>query len=133
MIDYGSLTLQVLAGIAVLLIGIGAFLALLALSKTLTRLTKTLDIVDRQLEHLSVPIASTLTHVDSLTESTGRVVERVGGVTESLEKAAGRVSQTATLTRDALAPSIVNIGAVATGVTAGLRRLVTGKKTDGRL
>jgi uncharacterized protein YoxC len=133
MIDYGSLTLQVLAGIAVLLIGIGAFLALLALSKTLTRLSKTLDIVDQQLQTLSVPVNSTLTHVDSLTESTGRVVEQVGGATRSFEKAAERVSQTATLTRDALAPSIVNMGAVATGVTAGLRRLVTGKKSDGSL
>jgi hypothetical protein len=32
-----------------------------------------------------------------------------------------------------LAPTIVNVGAVATGVSAGLRRLVSGKKTDGRL
>jgi uncharacterized protein YoxC len=106
---------------------------LLALSKTLTRFTKTLDIVDRQLEELSTPVNSTLTHVDSLTESTGRMVEQVGGATRSLEKAAERVSQTATLTRDALAPTIVNVGAVATGVSAGLRRLVSGKKTDGRL
>jgi uncharacterized protein YoxC len=110
--EYGSLILDVFVGVGVLLIGVGVFIGMLALAKTLRRLRTTLDEVDRQLENVSTPVRSTLAHVD--------------GVTKSLEDAAGTLSRTADLTKSAVVPAIVNVGATLGGITAGLRRLVTG-------
>jgi hypothetical protein len=50
-------------------------------------------------------------------------------VVRSLEDVAGSVSKTASLAKDALSPAIVNVGATITGVSAGLRRLVTGRNS----
>ncbi len=116
--EYGSLILDVCAGVGALLVGIGVFVGMLALAKTLRRLRVTLDEVDRQLENVSTPVRSTLAHVD--------------GVTKSLEDAAGTLSRTADLTKSAVAPAIVNVGAMLGGVTAGLRRLLTGKDREAR-
>ncbi|HEY4433942.1 MAG TPA: hypothetical protein VGM99_06030, partial [Candidatus Cybelea sp.] len=69
--------------------------------------------VDRQLENLGVPVANTLVHVDEVTKSLGETAEAL--------------SRTADLTKSAVSPAIVNVGAAVTGITAGLRRLVTGK------
>jgi uncharacterized protein YoxC len=110
--EYGSLILDVFVGVGVLLIGVGVFIGMLALAKTLRRLRTTLDEVDRQLENVSTPVRSTLAHVDR--------------VTKSLEDTAGTLSRTADLTKSAVVPAIVNVGATLGGITAGLRRLVTG-------
>jgi uncharacterized protein YoxC len=107
------LVLDVLGGVGALLIGIGAMVGALAVAKTLARLRITLDGVDRQLENIGTPMTNTLSHVDE--------------VTRSLEQTAGTLSRTADLTKSAVVPAIVNIGATLGGVTAGLRRLVTGK------
>lgn len=111
--EYGGLILDVCAGVGALLVGIGVLVGMLALAKTLRRLRVTLDEVDRQLESISGPVRNTLSHVD--------------GVTKSLEDTAGTLSRTADLTKSAVVPAIVNVGAAIGGVTAGLRRLVTGK------
>jgi len=111
--QYGGLILDVLAGLGALLVGLGILLAGLALAKTLSRLRETLDGLDRQLDSVGTPARSALGHVD--------------GVTKSLEHTAGTISRTVDLTRSAVVPSIVNVGATLSGVTAGLRRLVTGK------
>ncbi|MBV9233184.1 MAG: hypothetical protein JO030_04015 [Candidatus Eremiobacteraeota bacterium] len=111
--QYGGLILDVLAGIGALLVGLGVFLGGLALAKTLSRLRETLDGVDRQLESVGTPARGALGHVE--------------GVTKSLEHTAGTISRTVDLTRSAIVPSIVDVGATLSGVTAGLRRLVTGK------
>ncbi len=116
--EYGSLILDVCAGLGALLLGIGVFVGMLALAKTLRRLRVTLDEVDRQLENVSSPVRSTLAHVD--------------GVTKSLEDTAGTLSRTADLTKSAVVPAIVNVGATLGGVTAGLRRLLTGKDREAR-
>ena len=110
--QYGTLILDVLVGVGVLLIGIGVLIGMLSLAKTLERLRTTLDEVDRQMENVSTPMSSSLAHVD--------------GVTRSLEQTAGTLSRTADLAKSAVVPSIVNVGATLSGVTAGLRRLVTG-------
>ena len=110
--------LDVLGGVAALLIGIGFFVASLALAKTLVRVRATLDEVDRQLAGIGAPVTSTLTRVDELTKS--------------LEETAGTVSRTVDLTRSAVVPGIVNVGAAIAGVTAGLRRFVTGKESKAR-
>ena len=111
--EYGSLILDVCAGVGALLIGVGVLIGMLALAKTLRRLQVTLDEVDRQLQGIGTPVQSTLSHVD--------------GVTKSLEDTVGTLSRTADLAKSAVVPAIVNVGATIGGVTAGLRRLLTGK------
>ena len=127
--EIGSLILDVLAGAGVLLAGIGVFVGMRALAKTLERVNVTLDGVDRQLESLGAPVAQTLGHVDGIADTADQTLAKLGGVVKSLEDVAGSVSQTAALTKNALSPAIVNVGATITGVSAGLRRLVTGKKS----
>lgn len=111
--EWGPLVLEVLAGVGALLVGIGVFVAATALAKTLERVRTTLDGVDRQMENIGTPATSTLAHIDE--------------VTRSLEETASTLAQTADLTKSAVVPAIVNVGATLGGVTAGLRRLVTGK------
>lgn len=114
--QYGGLILDVLVGVGVLLAGVGIFIGMLSLAKTSARLRVTLDEVDRQLENIATPVASTLTHVDD--------------VTRSLEETVGSLSRTADLAKSAVTPAIVNVGATISGVTAGLRRFVTGKDSN---
>ena len=116
--QYGSLTLDVLVGVGALLAGLGIFVGMLALAKTLARLRATLDGVDRQLDSIATPVSNTLAHVEE--------------VTKSLEDSAGALSRTADLTRSAVSPAIVNLGATLGGITAGLRRLITGKESKAR-
>ncbi len=111
--EYGVLVLDVLGGVGALLIGMGVFIAMLALAKTLARLRTTLDGVDRQLENIGTPVTSTLSHVDE--------------VTNSLQNTAGSLARTADLTKSAVEPAIINVGATLSGVTAAARRLITGQ------
>lgn len=127
--EYSSFIRDVLVGVGVFLLGLGVFIAMLALAKTFRRLNATLDGVDRQLENLGPPVAKTLTHVDGIANTADQALARLGGVVGSLEDVANNVSETATLAKNALTPAIVNVGATVTGVSAGLRRLVTGKKS----
>lgn len=127
--EYGSLILDVLVGVGVLLAGVGIFIGMLALAKTLARVNVSLDGVDRQLENIGQPVSKTLGHVDGIADTADATLARLGGFVKSLEDVAGSVSQTADLTKSALSPAIVNVGATITGVSAGLRRLVTGKKS----
>ena len=126
------MTIQILAGVGVLLIGVGVFIGMLALAKTLKRVNKTLDAVDKQLEGIGPPMTSTLTHVDAIAETAGHTLARLDGAAQSFENATGTLAQTAALAKDALSPALVNLGAVVTGISSGLRRLFTGKKSDGQ-
>jgi uncharacterized protein YoxC len=128
--EIGVLVLDVLAGVGVLLVGIGVLIGMLALAKTLSRVNVTLDGVDRQLENLGEPVAKTLGHVDGIADTADRTLARLGGVVKSLEDVAGSISQTAQLAKNALTPAIVNVGTTITGISSGLRRLVTGKKSN---
>ena len=118
-----------LVGAGVFLLGLGVFIAMLGLSKTLRRLNVTLDGVDRQLENLAPPVVKTLGHVDGIAGTADETLARLGGVVKSLEDVAGNVTDTAALTKNALSPAIVNVGAALAGVSGGLRRLVTGKNS----
>lgn len=124
-----SIVLDIGVGVGVLLLGVGIFVAMLALAKTFGRLNKTLDEVDRQIAALGKPVGDTLEHVGGIADTADQTLARLSGVVKSLEDVAGSVSQTAGLTKDALSPAIVNVGATITGVSAGLRRLVTGRKS----
>jgi uncharacterized protein YoxC len=116
-------------GAGVLLIGIAALIAGIALARTLGRVNVTLDEVDRQLATLGKPVGETLEHVGGIADTADMTLERLGGVVKSLEDVAGSVSQTATLAKEAVSPAIINVGATLSGVSAGLRRLVTGRNS----
>jgi uncharacterized protein YoxC len=128
--EIGVLILDVLAGVGVLLVGIGVLIGMLALAKTLARLNVTLDGVDRQLDSLGEPVAKTLGHVDGIAGTADQTLARLGGVVKSLEDVASSVSQTARLAKNALTPAIVNLGTTVAGISTGLRRLVTGKNAN---
>ena len=114
-------------GIGVLLVGIAALIGGMALAKTLGRLNLTLDEVDRQMSNLGQPVGETLKHVGGIADTADKTLARLGGVVQSLEDVAGSVSETAGLAKEALSPAIVNIGATIAGISAGLRRLVSGR------
>jgi len=119
--------LYVGAGLGVLLIGIGIMVVCNALASVLKRVNTTLDEVDRQIGSLGAPVAATLTHVNGIADTADTTIARLGGVLTQVENVAERVGQTANLATSAVSPSLVNLGATLTGVTAGLRRLVNGR------
>jgi len=115
-------------GLGVLLMGVGVFLMCSALARTFARLNSTLDEVDRQIAAISGPVVETLAHVGGIADSADATVARLGAVVGTLEGVAGGVGNTAKLASDAVAPALVNVGAALTGVTAGLRRFVDGRR-----
>jgi uncharacterized protein YoxC len=126
-IDWPHLIFSVGAGLGVLLIGIGVLVFCSGVAGLLRRLNGTLDEVDRQIAAISAPVAETLSHVGGIADTADATVARLGSVVGSLESVASQVVKTSDLANRALAPSIVNVGATFTGVTAGIRRLLTGR------
>lgn len=126
----GALILDICAGAGVLLAGIGVLIGMLALKQTLGRVDVTLDVVDQQLRTLGEPVAATLTHIEGIADTADKAVGRLGGVADSLEHVADSVAQTATLLKNAVNPAIVNAGTLLTGLSSGLRRLLTGKSSS---
>ncbi len=126
----GAFIRDVLIGIGVLLVGIGFLVASSALAKLFGRVNKTLDEVDRQIAAVSGPVVETLGHVGGIADTADSTVARLGAVVGTLEGVAGGVGGTAKLASDAVAPALVNLGATLTGVTAGLRRLVSGRRSS---
>jgi uncharacterized protein YoxC len=119
--------LDVGAGAGIFLVGAGIFVAMLALARLFVRLGKTLDEVDRQIAGIGKPVGEALEHVEGISATADETLARLGGAVGALESVAASVSGTTALVRQAISPAIVNIGAALTGVSAGLRRLVTGK------
>jgi uncharacterized protein YoxC len=126
-----SVFLDVAGGIAAFLVGLGVFIAMLALARTLRRVERTLDGVDEQVAALGKPVSQTLEHVGGIADTADRTIARLSVVVGSLEQITGSLSNMAKLTHDALSPAIVNAGATIGGVSAGLRRLVRGDKETG--
>lgn len=114
-------------GIGVLLVGVGALVAGIALARTLARVNVTLDVVDEQMQSLGKPIGETLDHVGGIADTADQTLARLRGVVEAVEGVADSVSDTAELAKGALAPAIENVGATIAGISAGLRRIVTGR------
>ena len=123
-----AIVLDIGVGVGVLLIGIGIFIVCSALAKVFTRLNGTLDEVDRQISAISVPVIATLGHVGGIADTADATVARLGAVVGTLEGVAGTVGNTAKLATEAVTPGLVNVGATLSGITAGLRRLVTGRR-----
>jgi hypothetical protein len=126
-----AIIIDVGVGVGVFLMGIGIFMVCSALAKVFTRLNGTLDEVDRQISALSVPVVATLGHVNGIADTADETVARLGAVVGTLESVAGGVGNTAKLATDSVTPALVNLGATLSGVTAGLRRLVTGRRGAG--
>ena len=125
-VEWSPLILAVGVGAGVLLIGVGVLFACVRLGELLTRAGKTLDEVDGQISALSGPIAQTLVHVGGIADTADTSLAKLAGAVESLEVVADNVGKTSCVARDAIAPSLVNVGAALAGVTAGLRKLVSG-------
>jgi branched-subunit amino acid permease len=120
----GALIRDVLVGIGVLFVGIGILVVCLAVARLVRRMNGTLDEVDRQIGALSAPVVETLGHVGGIADSADAAVAKLGTVVGALEVVADGVGSTAKLATDAVAPAVVNLGAILAGLTAGLRRLV---------
>lgn len=114
-------------GVGVLLVGIGIFVAMVALARLFSRMRGTLDEVDRQIAGIGVPVGEALEHVEGISATADETLAKLGNAVGALESVANSVSASTTLVRQAISPAIVNIGATLSGVSAGLRRLVTGK------
>jgi uncharacterized protein YoxC len=114
-------------GVGVFLIGLGAIIAGIALARTLGRVNVTLGVVDEQMQSLGKPIGTTLDHVGGIADTADQTLARLRGVVEALEGVADSVSDTADLAKGALTPTIENLGATIAGISAGLRRIVTGR------
>lgn len=125
-----AIVLDVGVGVGVLLCGISLFVVCLAMAKVVTRLNGTLDEVDQQIAALSTPVVKTLDHIGGIADTADATIARLGAVVGTLETVAAGVGKTARLGSDALAPALVNVGAALTGVSAGLRKLVTGRRSE---
>lgn len=125
-----SIVMYVGVGLGALLVGIAVLIACLALAGTLGRVNKTLDVVDGQITALSKPIGETLDHVGGIADTADQTLARLRGVVGSLEKVSVSLSNVADLAKEALSPAIVNVGATIAGVSAGLRRIVTGRTSN---
>jgi len=130
-IDWPHLIFSVGAGLGVLLMGIGVLVFCSGIANFLRRLNGTLDEVDKQIGTLSAPVAETLAHVGGIADTADATVARLSGVVGLLETVASNVVKTSDLANRAVAPAIVNIGATLAGVTAGVRRLVSGGPRSG--
>jgi len=124
----GAFIRDVLIGGGVLLAGVAILIPCLALARLLRRLNGTLDELDRQIGALSAPVVDVLAHVGGIADTADSTVARLSTVVGALENVAGATSRTAQLASDAVAPALVNVGATLTGVSAGMRRLVTGRR-----
>lgn len=118
--------LDVGVGVGVFLIGLGVFIAMTSLARTLRRVNGTLDVVDEQIGALGKPVSETLSHVGGIADTADQTIARLSGVVASLEQVASSLARTAKLAQEAVSPAIVNAGAAIGGISAGLRRLIRG-------
>jgi uncharacterized protein YoxC len=125
-----STVMYVGLGVMGLLVGIGVLVACLAVAKTLRRLNRTLDVVDVQIQIMGGPVAQTLDHVEGIANTADQTLARLHGVAGSLERLAASLTNVADLSKEAVSPAIVNVGATIAGISAGLRRIVTGRTTN---
>jgi uncharacterized protein YoxC len=125
-----DIVLDVGVGVGVLLFGISVIIACVQIKKTLSRLDTTLDLVDAQIADLKAPVRETLDHVGGIANTADGALARLSVAVDSLEKVASAVSSTADATKNAITPTIVNVGATLGGVSAGVRHFFTAKNSE---
>ena len=128
MVSDGAWIRDVLIGVAALVAGVGVFIVCRSLANLFARVNGTLDEVDRQIAAVSAPVVETLGHVGGIADTADATIARLGAVVGTLEGVAGGVGKTAKVASDAVGPALVNVGATLSGITTGLRRLVSGKR-----
>ncbi len=95
--DQWSIAQYLGIGLGVFLAGLGVFVLCVRAGGLLTRLYKTLDEVDKQIDNLSNPIATTLTHVGGIADTADSTIARLGAVVGQLENVATGATKTANL------------------------------------
>jgi uncharacterized protein YoxC len=125
-----AIVLDIGVGLGILLVGIGVLTVCKALASTLERVNVTLGEVDKQISNLSVPVVRTLDHVGGIADTADATLARLGAAVGQLETAANAVAKTTALASDAVSPAVVNVGATLTGLSAGIRRLVRGGRSN---
>jgi uncharacterized protein YoxC len=108
-------------GLGVLLIGVGIFILCLRAGDLLTRFGRTLNEVDKQIDALSAPIATTLTHVGGIADTADSTLARLAAVVGQLENVASGASKTADL-----------IGATISGVQSAMKSKTREETEDGK-
>ena len=120
----GALFLDIGVGLGCLLAGIGVLAALSRLGHLFGRFERTLDEIDHQVATIAVPVTDTLSHVEGIAGTADATIAKVAGVVASLESVASGVAKTSNLAQHAVTPTLVNLAATLTGISAGLRKLV---------
>src|ERR1700686_2158593 len=110
-LSWPQIALYLGVGVGAFALGFGVFIACFRLGELFDRLGKTLDEVDQQIGVMSVPIASTLTHVGGIADTADSTLARLAAVVSQLENVATGASKTANL-----------IGSTLSGITSAMRK-----------
>ena len=127
-LDWAVVFREVGIGLGVLLAGIGFLYASIQLGATLRRLGTTLDIVDRQVSQIGVPVTKTLERVSGIAATADDTLTRATRAVSALERVSSALAGGVELVGSALRPPVVNVASALNGITAGLRRLVRGQE-----
>lgn len=125
--DWAVVFREVGIGLGVLLAGIGFLYASIQLGATLRRLGTTLDLVDRQVNQIGVPVTKTLERVSGIAATADETLARATKAVSALERVGSTLASGVELVGSALRPPVVNVASTLSGITAGLRRLVRGE------
>jgi hypothetical protein len=118
--EIGSTVMYVAFGAGVLLAGIGFCVMCLRAGSLLERAGGTLNEIDRQINTLSTPVATTLTHVGGIADTADTTLARLAALVGQLENVASGASKTANL-----------IGSTLSGVTNAMKHKPRDGQDDG--
>lgn len=90
-----SIAIYVGVGLGAFLAGLGIFVLCSRAGGLIARLHRTLDVVDQQMTTLSVPIATTLTHVGGIADTADSTISRLGALVGQLENVVAGATKTA--------------------------------------
>jgi len=118
-------------GVGAFLAGLALIIAAIALARTLGRLNTTLDVVDGQIGDIGPAAASTLQHVSGAANGAEQAVAHLATAAKSLEGAASALAQTAELSKSAVVPGVTSFGESINIVAERLKRFVGGNDARG--
>jgi uncharacterized protein YoxC len=84
-VEQWLIALYVGVGLGALFVGLGIFILSVRAGALLARVGRTLDEVDKQIGTLSIPIATTLTHVGGIAGTADATIARLGSVVSHLD------------------------------------------------